>query len=95
MENLEVKEPDVHDIAMTTAVMTHNCFDDLYKFYAGKSGVMDVCDHIATMAQEFCERWPDSEIKDWETFLENSDYPCADWEEFCIWYVNENKKRFV
>lgn len=89
VEELQKKtEVDAKELALLTAVITHNCFDELYKHY-NSGGVMDCFDAITELATMFEAKY--RHVTEWAEYLDSIKYEGTDWEEFVIDFAMENK----
>jgi len=87
----KIKQRDnLRDIAITTAVITHQCFDDVLKAVNYKrGGVMDAYEAIFILAHKFVEEH--KHVKEWDAFCHDVGY--SDWEEWVyVWALDKLKE---
>lgn len=70
------------NIATTSAVVTHNLFDEFYEKVKGKHGVMYVIEMISNFTIQF--EYEHKDVIEWEEYLSSKSTVYSDWEEYVV-----------
>lgn len=78
-----MEKSDFKNIAVTSALITHHLFDNIYESVKGRGGVMMVLDIIGEQTLKFIEDHQEVEKSgNWDDFTADKGY--SDWEEYLI-----------